>query len=135
MRVGMSKYDSLYPQAKIVLFEPDRHDSRMFFTNVFSYSDRENVCQHAYRTTRRDLRARQAELGSVLSAHGIEIRRGILDDPDRHFSDALASAEGMQDVGIYMNQTTNRLSDALDGLDGWLEAQQGMLKARRQTAD
>jgi hypothetical protein len=41
----------------------------------------------------------------------------------------------MQDVGIYMNQTTNRLSEALDGLDGWLEAQQGMLKARRQTAE
>jgi predicted acylesterase/phospholipase RssA len=135
MRVGMSKYDSLYPQAKIVLFEPDRHDSRMFFTNVFSYSDRENVCQHAYRTTRRDLRARQAELGSVLSAHGIKIRHGILENPDRHFSEALASAEGMQDVGVYMNQTTNRLSEALDGLDGWLEAQQGMRKARRRTAE
>ena len=70
-----------------------------------------------------------------LSAHGIRIRRGILEDPERHFSEALASADGMQDVGIYMNQTTNRLSEALDGLDGWLEAQQGMPKARRQGAE
>jgi NTE family protein len=135
MRVGMSKYDSLYPQAKIVLFEPDRHDSRMFFTNVFSYSDRENVCQHAYRTTRRDLRARSAELAPVLAAHGIKIRPGILDDADRHFSAALGSAGGLEEIGRYMNATTNRLSEALDSLDGWLDAQRGMLTSGGRSAN
>ena len=134
MRVGMSKYDSLYPRAKIVLFEPDRHDSRMFFTNVFSYSDRENVCQHAYRTTRRDLRARQAELAPVLSAHGIKIRDVILDDLDRHFSEALGAADGLQSVGLYINETTNRLSAALDSLDGWLKSQRKMLSTGKRSA-
>jgi NTE family protein len=113
-------YDNLYKNAKLVLFEPDRHDSRMFFTNVFSYSDREKVCQHAYRTTRRDLALRMEELGPVLEKHGISLRPGILDDPERHFSEALESSTGLQEVGRYMNRTTNTLSAALNRLDEWV---------------
>ncbi len=133
MKVGMAKYDSLYPDAKLVLFEPDRHDSRMFFTNVFSYSDRENVCQHAYRTTRRDLRDRREELEPVLATHGITLRPNILDNLDRHFSQALTDTEGLQSVGVYMNRTTNRLNDALNGLNAWM-AEQRSLPARKRTA-
>ena len=40
MEVGMEKYESAYPDRDIVLFEPDRDDSQMFFTNIFSYSSR-----------------------------------------------------------------------------------------------
>jgi predicted acylesterase/phospholipase RssA len=120
MNVGISTYENLYKDAKLVLFEPDRHDSRMFFTNVFSYSDREKVCQHAYRTTRRDLSLRMEELGPVLEKHGISLRPGILDDPARHFSQALESTTGLRDIGRYMNRTTNSLSAALDRLDDWM---------------
>jgi len=133
MTVGIAKYDTLYPDAKLVLFEPDRHDSRMFFTNVFSYADRENVCQHAYRTTRRDLRDRRDELAPVLATHGISLRPGILDNLDRHFSEALVDLEGLKSVGTYMNRTTNRLSEALDGLEGWI-AEQRALPPRKRTA-
>jgi predicted acylesterase/phospholipase RssA len=122
MRVGMSKYDSSYEQSKVVLFEPDRHDSRMFFTNLFSYADRENVCQHAYRTTRRDLRLRLDELVPVLDAHGITVRSDILDERGRHFSAALEDSSGLDEVGLYLNPTTNRLSEALDRLDKWMDS-------------
>ncbi len=134
MRVGMSKYESLYPDAKIVLFEPDRHDSRMFFTNLFSYADRENVCQHAYRTTRRDLRDRLDELTPILATHGITVRPGILDDLGRDFSRALEDAAGLESVGIYMNKTTNRLSEALDRLDTWAVEQKSLPRSRRTLA-
>jgi hypothetical protein len=104
----------------------------MFFTNVFSYSDREKVCQHAYRTTRRDLRLRMEELGPVLKKHGISVRPGILDDPERHFSQALETSGGLQDIGRYMNRTTNVLSAALDRLDGWMtEARKATTTGRR----
>ena len=63
MRVGMSKYDTQFEDAKVILFEPDRHDSQMFFTNVFKFSDRKAVCQHAYHSTRKQLLQRRAELG------------------------------------------------------------------------
>ena len=36
MRVGMEKYDRQYPDADVVLFEPDREDADMFFANIFS---------------------------------------------------------------------------------------------------
>ena len=118
MQVGMSKYDSTYDRAKVVLFEPDRHDSRMFFASIFGYANRENVCQHAYRTTRRDLRARRAELEPVFEAHGISIRDEVLADTGRQFSQALESChDDVQRLGLYGNATTNKLSGALDRVE------------------
>lgn len=118
MKVGMANYDTNYTHAKVVLFEPDRHDSRMFFSSFFSYANRENVCQHAYRTTRRDLRARRDELEPVLEAHGIRIRDKILADKGRQFSKPLERCQAdVQRLGLYMNPTTNALSDTLDRLE------------------
>lgn len=120
MRVGMSKYDTEYASAKVVLFEPDRHDSKMFFASVFSYANRANVCQHAYQTTRRDLRLRREELGPVFEKHGISIRDDILDQRGRHFSQALEDSDEVQNIGLYKNRTTNALSSALERLEGWV---------------
>jgi predicted acylesterase/phospholipase RssA len=122
MRVGMSKYDTQFAKAKVVLFEPDRHDSQMFFTNVFSYTNRANVCQHAYQTTRRDLRLRREELAPVFEAHGIGLRESALEDPDRLFTDALIArgAVGLDDFGAYQNRSTNALSATLDRLEAML---------------
>ena len=117
MRIGMSKYDTSYEGAKVVLFEPDRDDSRMFFANVFSYSNRANVCQHAYQTTRRDLRLRREELEPVLAAHGISLRDDILDDRGRQFTSALKRPIGDGSAGSYQNKVTNTLSGILDRLE------------------
>jgi len=119
MRVGMSKYDTEYAKAKVVLFEPDRHDSKMFFASVFSYANRANVCQHAYQTTRRDLRLRREELEPVLEAHGISIRDEILEARGRHFSQALENSNEVRNIGLYKNRTTNSLSAALERLENW----------------
>ena len=127
MRVGMSKYDSQFTDAKVVLFEPDRHDSQMFFTNVFSYTNRANVCQHAYQTTRRDLRLRREELAPVFAAHGMRLRDKILDETGRHFTSALAARgnEGLDDFGAYQNHTTNALSSALQRLESLIGRDDG----------
>jgi NTE family protein len=45
MRVGMEKYRRQYPDADVVLFEPDREDADMFFANIFSYSQRKRLCE------------------------------------------------------------------------------------------
>jgi predicted acylesterase/phospholipase RssA len=117
MRIGMSKYDAAYEKAKVVLFEPDRDDSRMFFANVFSYSNRANVCQHAYQTTRRDLRLRRKELEPVLDDHGIRYRDGILDDRGRQFTAALKKPLHRRPAGSYQNRVTNALSGILDRIE------------------
>lgn len=120
MKVGMAKYDSAYTDRDVLLFEPDRHDSKMFFTNVFSYSSRENVCQHAYRTTRRDLLARRRTLEPILDRHGIRLDLEVLKDPARHFTAALGGGDHGRELGVYKNQLTNRLSRALDRLESAL---------------
>ncbi len=85
MNVGMRPYSDQYPKSDVVLLMPDRDDPKMFFTNVFSYSNRRRVCEHAYQTTRKDLLARKDELIPVLKRHGITLRVDILKDDTRHY--------------------------------------------------
>jgi hypothetical protein len=57
----------------------------MFFTNVFSFSGRHWVCEHAYQTTRQDLLARREELEPILARHGIRMRLDLLQDRSRRY--------------------------------------------------
>ena len=117
MKVGMAKYETSYVDRDVVLFEPDSGDSKMFFTNVFSYSNREMVCQHAYRTTRRDLWLRRRRLAPILKRHGVTINEAILQDGDRHFTSALSRRPDPMRLGNYKNEVTNRLDRVLDRLE------------------
>ena len=80
---GMRAYEAQFPDADVVLFEPRRDDYRMFFTNVFRFSDRRATCRHAYHRTRADLLARKDELGPVLERHGLRLRVDVLEDERR----------------------------------------------------
>lgn len=134
MEVGMGKYATDYPDRDVVLFEPDTDDARMFFTNVFSFSQRKYVAEHAYQNTRRDLRARRDELEPVFARHGIRIRHEVLDDPHRHFR--VTRAEHDPELRRQHHQkhpVTNRLSDALERLQASLP--RTTLAARRDTDD
>jgi predicted acylesterase/phospholipase RssA len=83
MRVSMQRYRTEYPDADVLLFEPERDDIEMFFTNVFSYSDRRRLCEHAYQRTREDLRRRHSELSQALGRHGVSIDDEALADEHR----------------------------------------------------
>ena len=80
MRVGFRNYDFLYPHAEVVLIEPELNDPTMFFSNIFSFSNRYHVVDHAYAATRRYL-AREAErLEPLLARHGITLREEALNE-------------------------------------------------------
>jgi predicted acylesterase/phospholipase RssA len=120
MQVGMQRYRGDYRGADVVLFEPNRHDRDMFFTNIFSYASRRRLAEHAYQKTREEVRKRREELEPIFARHGIELdvdgmtqRDRRLVDPRRLRRGAAASAE--------------RLSTALDDLERWLRvaARQG----------
>ena len=59
------------------------------------------------------------ELKPVFAAHGLKIREAILDEPNRHFTDALAARGevGLDDFGAYQNNATNALSAALERIE------------------
>jgi predicted acylesterase/phospholipase RssA len=89
MRVGMRDYRRRYPHADVLLFEPDRGDSSLFFQNMFRYADREQLAEHAYQRTRRDLRRHAAGLQRMLQRHEVRLRLDVLDDRSRTFAHAV----------------------------------------------
>jgi NTE family protein len=89
MYVGMASYRGRYPEADVLLFEPDRNDEQMFFVNVFRYSDRQRLVDHAYQRTRRDLLRHADALEPLLARHGLGLRRTLLVDGRRHFRTAI----------------------------------------------
>ena len=111
MRVGMERYAHQYPDADILLFEPARDDALIFFANVFSYSDRRRLAEHAWRHTRAELRRRADELGPVLARHGLALDIDALGDPDRRLlGSGTPPARGLA-------AETGRLETALGRLD------------------
>ncbi len=79
MKVGMERYAREFPDADVVLFEPARDDEVIFFANIFSYSDRKRLAEHAYRHTLSELRRRAAELEPILARHGVSIDHAALE--------------------------------------------------------
>ncbi|HKI94813.1 MAG TPA: patatin-like phospholipase family protein [Gemmatimonadales bacterium] len=83
LKVGMAAYETRFPGADVVLFEPEPDEYDMFFTNIFSFSSRRAVAELAYQATRRQLRAQRDVLEPMLAEHGIRIRDDVLDDHTR----------------------------------------------------
>lgn len=127
MKIGLAKYATEYPDRDVILFEPNSADSMMFFSNVFSFSNRRKVCEHAYQTTRRDILARKNELAPLLARYGITLREDILKDKSLHFDSNLYIPPDVFKMAKLQNKVTNQLSDTLDQLSEWVDSQeQGM---------
>jgi predicted acylesterase/phospholipase RssA len=83
MGTGFRSYAHTYPAADVILVEPELGDHRMFFSNIFSVSNRRDVCEHAYARTLAYLRANEQEIAEKLEPRGLSLRREVLDDPRR----------------------------------------------------
>ena len=115
MNVAFRKYRETHPSTDLLLVEPNRGDDEIFFTNIFSFSSRVALCDHAYRRTRLDLLSRADELDATLSRHGMKLDRDVLALRDRSLQDSLnAEWSGHSEVG-------RRLARALDDLDWELQ--------------
>jgi NTE family protein len=119
MQVGMGRYRKEFPGADVLLFQPGLDDAVMFSTNVFSYSGRRRLCEHAYQKTRDDLKRRSGELEPILARHGLAIDRAVL--ADKHRTLLGRNAVHRHHAGR-PGQTARQLSDALDRLDEALRA-------------
>jgi len=115
MQIGMATYHQRYPFSDRMLFQPDRDDEIMFFTNIFRYSERYRLANHAYQRTREDLLANAEPLRRVLKRHGVTLRMDRLQDPQRHLA-----PRGAIPFGI---GATADLGHALQRLSHWLAAQ------------
>lgn len=116
---GMERYKTVYPHTDIVLFEPNRGDADMFFTNLFSYSSRRRLCEHAYQRTREELWKRRHELAPLLARHGIAIRSDVLRDESLTLVKSLKRTRGVWRETA-TTAATRLLAHTLDDLDRWL---------------
>jgi NTE family protein len=111
MKVGMASYRLRYPDVDQLLLEPDRDDERLFFTNVFRYSGRRRLAEHAYQCTRRDLLKQADALDSMLRRHGLRLNRKMLSTPGRTLSTA------MNERRVHGRRATRDLDRALTQLE------------------
>jgi predicted acylesterase/phospholipase RssA len=120
MQVGMGKYASEFKNADVILFEPNRDDGDMFFTNVFSYRSRRRLAEHAYQKTRNELYRRRHEIGPILARHGIRIRLDVLKDTHRRLIGGAVPVPHPHRVKGAVLDAAERLDRCLDDLDRWL---------------
>lgn len=130
LQAGISAYGTKYENADVVLFEPRRDDYEMFFTNIFSFSDRRMVLEHAYQRTRANLLERREELEPIFARHGVTVRWDVLADPSRTpWQESEAPPQTRRPRRRSQrprkeprgHELTERLSSALDRLEGLLD--------------
>ncbi|WP_064748191.1 patatin-like phospholipase family protein [Lysobacter antibioticus] len=124
MQVGLARYAQQYPDIDQLVFEPNAEDRELFFTNAFSFSARQRICEIAYRNTLADLRLRADTLGPLLAAHGLRLREDVLADRERSILDGIVPPK--RD-----SETTARLRRALDDAERLVAGQQQRRPRRR----
>ena len=82
MSLGLKAYDTLYPDADVILIEPPRSDYEDFFSNIFSFASRRAVCERAFEATRSSLRRRRDEIGPILARNGLSLNDDFLHDDE-----------------------------------------------------
>jgi predicted acylesterase/phospholipase RssA len=124
-QTGFKKYDHTHPDADLILIEPECDDTSLFFSNIFSFKNRHDICEHAYQATRRHLRNRAEEIAPVLARHGLTLRHDVLIDESRTlYSDSVPdspAALASDGPPPSTNDVLRETDEVLDRLDAMLE--------------
>ncbi|MFC5577731.1 patatin-like phospholipase family protein [Lysobacter niabensis] len=117
IQIGLVKYQQQFPDIDQLIFEPNAQDGELFFSNAFSFANRQRIAEIAYRNVMADLRDRAATLAPVLTAHGLRLREDIAGDAGRSILDGLKPRPRK-------TETTARLHRALEDIDAMVAARQ-----------
>jgi predicted acylesterase/phospholipase RssA len=117
LQAGLAKYGRQYRGANVVLFEPGSDDTEMFYTNLFSYSTRKRVCEHAYQRTRQDLLKRRDVLEPIFAKFGIDYDDEALHDAGRTLETRVRRTRGAG--GERLHDAALDLADTLNELKHW----------------
>lgn len=77
---GFRQYERDYAEQDIVLFEPKPDDAVWFFANEFSFRNRVQLVDSAYRATLAELRERRESLEPVLARYGLKLQLNQLQE-------------------------------------------------------
>jgi len=80
MRTGFKNYEYMYPGANLVLIEPEMDEDRMFFSNIFSFSNRARIWELGYASACAQLLRDADRLEPLLRSFGLRLRRRFLEE-------------------------------------------------------
>jgi hypothetical protein len=89
----------------------------MFFSNIFSASNRREVCEHAYQSTLAQLREQREAMDAKLRKHGMRLRPEVLADARRTLFEDLDRAPDTVGVMGDIRGVLDRLGDVLDRIE------------------
>jgi len=126
-RTGFKKYEHTHPNADLVLIEPECDDTSLFFSNIFSFQNRQDVCEHAYQATRKHLLRRADEIAPKLERHGLRLNVEGLQDSSRSVFDPEpgslpVNGHGKASSPKEVFQETDRVLDRLDAMIDQIQA-------------
>lgn len=73
-RAGFARFEAEHPEVEMHLFEPDRHEAKMFLYSPMSFAARRAILEDGYRTTLRALRREDSALRNALLAEGYGLK-------------------------------------------------------------
>jgi hypothetical protein len=118
MGTGFRSYAHTHPDTDVILVEPALTDHRMFFSNIFSASNRREVCEHAYAATLAHLGDKREEIGAQLAKHGLALREEVLDDDRRVlFEEDVSERRTARAVAGEIRDVLDRLDAVLDRIE------------------
>ncbi len=115
MNVGINRYKQEYAGQDIIVIEPAPDDYRMFFTNVFSFSSRKEICNYAYQATRLWMKQHADELEKTLERNGLMLNRAAISDELKSLYDPRFRNEGERMVAD-LHITLKKLDRTLENL-------------------
>jgi NTE family protein len=109
---SLESYANAYKDARLVVLEPSRGDVDLFFANIFSYSHRRRIAEHAYQHTRKQLLEKIEVLAPHFAKYGVRMNERVLRDEKRKL---LPTAKRLQRGAI--GAVSGKLTTALDDLE------------------
>lgn len=107
---SLQSYATTYTDARLIVLEPSRGDADLFFSNLFSYSNRRRLAEHAYQHTRAQLLARANTVSAEFAKYGVRLNMNALTDPHRKLlPTARRVARG--ETGALVSQLTHALDE------------------------
>ena len=115
LKSGLEKYTTHYPEADIILIEPNKDDEMLFNTNLFSYSRRDELCEYAYQQTRIQIQQKIDPIRAILKRHHFSINDTNLYNEKRTLEDFLKQEKsGDSRVKRRLDETLNKLERTIN---------------------
>jgi predicted acylesterase/phospholipase RssA len=115
---GFRQYERDYKDKDLILFEPETDDADWFFANEFSFRNRVELVEKAYKATLKELDKRMPDMNPILQKYGLELTPDRLIPHNRIIDRAKQRNRRLSPHIKKLRSTLNRLEEQLESEAG-----------------